>query len=116
MANEQPTVKTPPKRGEAVDVLIIGAGPSGSVAAKHLSAAGFSVVTLEQGNWPDATKFPGRGAEFELVSQKQWHPNPNVRDLPRDYPINTNESDINPLMFAGVGGSTTLYAAHWTPL
>ena len=115
MANEQPTVKTPPKRGEAVDVLIIGAGPSGSVAAKHLSAAGFSVVTLEQGNWPDATKFPGRGAEFELVSQKQWHPNPNVRDLPRDYPINTNESDINPLMFAGVGGSTTLYAAHWTP-
>ena len=25
------------------------------------------------------------------------------------------ESDINPLMFAGVGGSATLYAAHWTP-
>ena len=46
------------KRGEAVDVLIIGAGPSGSVAAKHLSAAGFSVVTLEQGNWPDANNFP----------------------------------------------------------
>lgn len=115
MAVEERSVPAPPKRGEAVDVLIIGAGPSGSVAAKHLSAAGFSVVTLEQGNWPDAANFPGRGAEFELVAQKQWHPNPNVRDLPRDYPINTSSSDINPLMFAGVGGSTTLYAGHWTP-
>ncbi|ROZ74997.1 GMC family oxidoreductase [Ramlibacter sp. WS9] len=115
MAVEERSVSAPPKKGEAVDVLIIGAGPSGSVAAKHLSAAGFSVVTLEQGNWPDANNFPGRGAEFELAAQKQWHPNPNVRDLPRDYPINTSSSDINPLMFAGVGGSTTLYAGHWTP-
>ena len=103
------------RRGEKVDVLIIGAGPSGSVAAKHLAVAGFSVVTLEQGNWPDANDFPGRRPEFELLSQKQWHPNPNVRDLPRDYPVETSDSDINPLMFAGVGGSTTLYAAHWTP-
>ena len=115
MTSSQQSVAAPAKRGEAVDVLIIGAGPSGSVAAKHLSAAGFSVVTLEQGNWPDANNFPGRGAEYELVSQKQWHPNPNIRDLPRDYPINTSSSDINPLMFAGVGGSTTLYAGHWTP-
>ncbi|HWH83536.1 MAG TPA: GMC family oxidoreductase [Burkholderiaceae bacterium] len=115
MASTEQAVPAPAKRGEAVDVLIIGAGPSGSVAAKHLSAAGFSVVTLEQGHWPDANNFPGRGAEYELVSQKQWHPNPNVRDLPRDYPINTGSSDINPLMFAGVGGSTTLYAGHWTP-
>src|ERR1700722_19319860 len=72
------------RRGEKVDVLIIGAGPSGSVAAKHLAVAGFAVVALEQGNWPDANDFPGRRPEFELLSQKQWHPNPNVRDLPRD--------------------------------
>jgi choline dehydrogenase-like flavoprotein len=104
-----------PKRGEEVDVLIIGAGPSGSVAAKHLSAAGFSVVTLEQGNYPDRDKFPGRRPEWELVSQRQWHPNPNVRDMPRDYPVDTSDSDINPLMFAGVGGSATIYAGHWTP-
>jgi choline dehydrogenase-like flavoprotein len=103
------------KRDEVVDVLIIGAGPSGSVAAKHLAQAGFSVVTLEQGHHPDRGNYPGRRPEWELVTQKQWHPNPNYRDLPRDYPIDVSESDVNPLMFSGVGGSATLYAAHWTP-
>jgi alanine dehydrogenase len=35
--------------GDAADVLIIGAGVSGSVAAMHLAEAGFTVVCLEQG-------------------------------------------------------------------
>lgn len=112
--NESTAEKRAVLKGEA-DVLIIGAGPSGSVAAKHLSAAGFSVVTLEQGDWPDRDQYPGRRSEYELESQKQWHPNPNIRDRPADYPVNTEDSDINPLMFSGVGGSATLYAAHWTP-
>jgi choline dehydrogenase-like flavoprotein len=37
------------KPSEEVDFLIIGAGAAGGVMAKELSAAGFSVVVLEQG-------------------------------------------------------------------
>ncbi len=114
MATNKPAGATA-GRNDIADVLIIGAGPSGSVAAKHLAQAGIKVVCLEQGHMPDANKYAGRRPEWELVSQKQWHPNPNYRDRERDYPINTDSSDVHPLMFCGVGGSATLYAGHWTP-
>ncbi|WBO21970.1 GMC family oxidoreductase [Sphingomonas abietis] len=100
-------------RDEIADVLIIGAGASGSVAAKHLAEAGFKVVCLEQGRKIDPGEFTGDKPEWELTAQRDWHPNPNVRDLEEDYPIETSDSDVNPLMFNGVGGSTILYAAHW---
>ena len=115
MAATQMAGTTRAGRDDVADILIIGAGPSGSVTAKHLAQAGFKVVCLEQGHMPDANRYPGRRPEWELVTQKQWHPNPNYRDMPRDYPINTKDSDVNPLMFCGVGGSATLYAGHWTP-
>ncbi len=38
------------------DVLIIGAGPTGPVAAKRFVEAGMRVVVLEQGDWPDYSK------------------------------------------------------------
>ena len=41
------------------DVLIVGAGPSGAVAAKRLAEEGFRVVVLEQGDWPDYSKAHG---------------------------------------------------------
>ena len=87
------------------DVLIIGAGPAGSVAAAYLAEHGFGVVCLEQGDWQNASDYPGDKAEWELIAQRSWHPNPNVRGRPADYPCELSESDVNPLMFAGVGGS-----------
>lgn len=102
-----------PDENATSDILIIGAGASGSVAARHLSEAGFDVVCLEQGDWVAPEEFYGDKPEWELMSQKLWHPNPNTRGLPNDYPIDTSDSDVNPLMFNAVGGSTILYSAHW---
>ena len=98
---------------DIADVVVIGAGASGSVAVSELAKAGLKVVCLEQGQWTPPSEFAGDKPEWELVKQKRWHPNPNVRNHPSDYPVDTTESDVNPLMYNAVGGSTILYAAHW---
>lgn len=99
--------------GERAEVLIIGAGASGAIAAKHLAEAGVRVVCLEQGGKVEPDEFYGDKPEWELMSQRRWHPNPNVRGLADDYPIDVSESDVNPLMYSAIGGSTIIYAAHW---
>lgn len=48
---------------DRVDVLIIGAGPSGSVAAHTLATEGFSVLCLEQGDWMNPGDYPGNRPE-----------------------------------------------------
>lgn len=99
---------------DVADVLIIGAGATGGVAALELARAGFEVVCLERGSWTPRAEFLGATEGWELGSQRRWHPNPNVRQAPADYPIDVTESDVNPLMYNGVGGSTILYGAQWT--
>ena len=101
-----------PTRAPA-DVLIIGAGASGAVAAKRLGEAGFNVVCLEQGDWADYSRAHGDRADFELTAGRDWAWDPNVRRAPGDYPIDDSESDITALMYNGVGGGTVIYAAHW---
>ena len=44
---------------DVADVLVVGAGASGSVAVKALAQAGFSVVCLEQGDWTPPSAFAG---------------------------------------------------------
>ncbi|NDK91237.1 GMC family oxidoreductase [Gordonia desulfuricans] len=101
---------------EHVDVVIVGAGASGGVAAAALASRGFGVVCLEQGHWPDRADYPGQRITYELEARKQWSASPNVRGRVEDYPIDDSESAIAPLMFAGVGGSTVLYAGDWPRL
>ncbi|MFC7447160.1 GMC oxidoreductase [Rhodococcus daqingensis] len=100
-------------RGET-DALIIGAGPSGTTAARLLAESGYRVTVLEQGTWPDV--YPSTLPERELVQAGPWNPNPNIRKLPSDYPINEDEADIHTLQFSGVGGSTVMFGAEWPRL
>lgn len=98
---------------EESDVTIVGAGPSGAIAAQTLARAGMSVVCLEQGEYPDYTSIKFDEPGFELRKDMGFGFNPNRRRMPSDYPINVADSDINPLMWNGVGGGTVIYAGAW---
>ena len=106
----------PVSRRARADVLIIGAGAAGGVVGRRLAEAGMDVLCLEQGDWPDRADYPGPKPDWELQAMKQWAPDPNVRGGPADYPIDVSASDIVPLMYSGVGGSTVLYAGDWPRL
>jgi choline dehydrogenase-like flavoprotein len=92
------------------DVLIIGAGQAGGAIANRLSGAGIRVVCLEQGDWVQPADYPQFEDEWELEKLRRWNFDPNVRQLPEDYPVTGVTA---PMMFNGVGGSTLHYLAGW---
>jgi choline dehydrogenase-like flavoprotein len=101
---------------DVADVVVVGSGPSGAVVSHTLAERGFSVVCLEQGDWVSPSDFPANHPEWELLIQRQWHHDPNIRALPSDYPIDVSDSDMTPVMFNAVGGSSIYYGAEWPRL
>jgi choline dehydrogenase-like flavoprotein len=101
---------------DVVDVLIIGAGASGAALAWSLADTRMRIVCLEQGDWMNPSDYPSTTRDWEIAQGGAYSMNPNVRQLPSDYPINDSESPISVANFNAVGGSTILYAAHFPRL
>ena len=101
---------------DRADVVVVGSGPSGAVVSHTLATEGFSVVCLEQGDWVPSSAFPANEPEWELLIQHRWSHDPNVRRLPADYPLDVADSDMWPVMYNAVGGSSIYYGAEWPRL
>lgn len=98
---------------EPVDVVIIGAGASGAAIAWSLVETRMRIVCLEQGPHVHDKDFPSRREDYELARYGEFSCDPNIRQLPQDYPINVDNSEITPVNFNAVGGSTINFLGHW---
>ena len=101
---------------EVADVLIVGAGAGGSIAAATLAARGISVVCLEQGDWVDDETYLGSRPESDIAWDERFNPDPLARKAASDYPVIGPDADIRAVMANGVGGSMLQWAAMWHPL
>lgn len=100
-------------RHDRADVLVIGAGAAGGALSWRLAQAGLRVVCLEQGGWVGPADYQTTERDWEVRRLREWNPNPNVRRLGTDYPVECSETPMQPLMFNGVGGSTVMWSAHF---
>ncbi len=102
--------------GESVDVIVIGAGPSGAVVAHTLAKAGIGVVCLEQGDWIGPTDYPANFPMWEVIARSHWQTESNYRQNKADYPLEMSETDLTPAMYNAVGGSTIHFGGLWPRL
>jgi len=99
-------------RDEVADVVIVGSGATGAIAAMVLGQAGLNVVCLEQGGWVEDRDHPHYHGDWQWQRKTRWSPDVNVRrGNPDDFPVRSDSSQV--LMWNGVGGSTNVYGALW---
>ena len=109
---------------DPVDVVVIGAGMGGAAFCYQLSrkAPQLNIVCLERGEWLKPAQMPTLRPDFQRLALSAWSSSPATRQLTpdpapsADYPIDADASDIKPLMWNGVGGSTIGWAAHFPRL
>jgi len=105
-----------PEADAACDVAIVGAGASGLAAAWTLARRGLGVVVLEAGEWIDQRAAPSLALDWERALQTRFNPDPNIRALRSDYPVNTAGTRLRPATYSGVGGATLRWGAHFPRL
>jgi len=94
------------KNHDECDVLIIGAGATGALAAAVLAKAGLDVVCLEQGGWVEPNDHPHYSSDWTWQRRTNWSPDVNKRRRPDDYPVETNSSQAQPTSTAPSGLDT----------
>lgn len=100
------------ERDLETDVVIVGAGPTGSAAAWRLAAAGIRVVVVDKGKPFDPAVLDRTNADWELRRASVLSSNPNIRKALDDDPVDDAESDIKPMFAYGTGGTSTHWSAH----
>ncbi|MEM7127262.1 MAG: GMC family oxidoreductase [Chloroflexota bacterium] len=109
---------------DPIDVVVIGAGMGGAAFCYRLSAQAphLRIVCLERGDWVQPSQMPATRPDFQRLALSTWSTSPTVRQSAAeptpsaDYPFDDSESEIKPLMWNGVGGSTIAWAAHFPRL
>jgi choline dehydrogenase-like flavoprotein len=94
------------------DVVVVGAGPTGSAAAWRLASKGMDVLVIERGDWFDYTQVRRNDADWEARRTGELHANPNIRRGKFDYPVDDRDSPIKPMIGNWVGGSSIYWSAH----
>src|SRR5215213_1592184 len=94
------------------DVVVIGAGPTGSAAAWRLAQAGLDVVCIERGDWFAYDTIGRDEPDWEMRRASVLHSNPNIRCGPFDEPVDDSETPIKPMIGNAVGGGSIFWSAH----
>ena len=80
---------------EKTDILIIGAGASGSASAWNLSKLKLKITCLDQGPLIDKKEYSFNNKDREISKFKKFNIDPNQRKFNSDYPINSENSVFN---------------------
>ncbi|MEM8663055.1 MAG: GMC family oxidoreductase [Pseudomonadota bacterium] len=94
------------------DIVVIGAGPTGAIAAYRLAKAGRDVLIVERGDWTDYPALRRNDADWERRKQGPLNANPNIRAGPADDPIDDADTPIKPMIGNAVGGGSVWWSAH----
>ena len=98
---------------ETADILIIGAGASGSAAAWNLSKLNLKIVCMDQGPFIDKKEYSFNNKFREINKLGKFNIDPNQRKFNSDYPINSDNSPISIANYNAIGGSTLIYSGHY---